>query len=74
MGAVYTQLSLQERRKIESWWHAKVPVREMARVLKRSKATIHREIKRNYFSDECMPKWAQYARSGVKTARFQSLG
>ncbi len=34
MGAVYTQLSLSERRKIENWWHAKVPVREMARVLK----------------------------------------
>uniref|UniRef100_UPI0039089AB5 helix-turn-helix domain-containing protein n=2 Tax=Aliiroseovarius crassostreae TaxID=154981 RepID=UPI0039089AB5 len=33
MGAVYTQLSLQERRKIESWWRARVPVREMARVL-----------------------------------------
>jgi len=41
MGAVYTQLSLQERRKIETWWHAKVPVREMARVLKYSKATLY---------------------------------
>lgn len=30
MGAVYTQLTLQERRKIENWWHAKVPVAEMA--------------------------------------------
>ena len=48
MGAVYTQLSLKERRRIEDWWHAKVPVREMARVLKRSKSTIHREIKRNF--------------------------
>ena len=45
MGAVYTQLSLQERRKIESWWHAKVPVGEMARVLKRHKSTIFRELK-----------------------------
>ncbi len=26
MGAVYTQLSLQERREIESWRHAKVPI------------------------------------------------
>jgi transposase, IS30 family len=56
MGAVYSQLSVQEWRKIENWWHAKVPVRDMARVLKRSKATIHREIKRNFFSGECMPK------------------
>jgi len=60
MGAVYTQLSIEERRRIERWRHANVPVREMARVLKRSKATIHREIKRNYFSDECMPKCDGY--------------
>lgn len=31
MGTVYTQLSLQERRRIEDWWLAKVPVAEMAR-------------------------------------------
>nr|WP_170432546.1 helix-turn-helix domain-containing protein [Ruegeria arenilitoris] len=55
MGAIYTQLSLSERRRIEDWWHAKVSVAEMARVLKRSKATIHREIKRNFFSDPCLP-------------------
>ena len=30
MGTVYTQLSYQERRKIEDWWLAKVPVAEMA--------------------------------------------
>mgnify|MGYP003131624092 FL=1 len=48
MGAVYSQLSLSERRKIENWWHAKVPVREMARVLRRHKSTIFREIKRNF--------------------------
>ena len=50
MGAVYSQLSVQERRKIEDWWHAKVPVREMARVLKRHKSTIFREIKRNFWA------------------------
>jgi IS30 family transposase len=33
MGAVYSQLSIEERRRIERWRHAKVPVREMARVL-----------------------------------------
>ena len=36
MGAVYTQLSIEGRRRIERWRHAKVPVREMARVLQRS--------------------------------------
>ena len=56
MGAVYTQLSLSERRKIESWWHAKVPVSEMARVLKRHKSTIFREIKRNFWADDAFPK------------------
>ena len=61
MGAVYTQLSLRERRRIENWWHAKVPVREMARVLRRSKAPIHREIKRNFWADETLPrKYAGY--------------
>ncbi|MEM6310336.1 MAG: IS30 family transposase [Pseudomonadota bacterium] len=56
MGAVYTQLSLRERCRIEDWWHAKVPVREMARVLKRSKSTIHREIKRNFWAYDAFPK------------------
>lgn len=48
MGTVYSQLSIEERRRIEDWSHAKVPVREMARVLKRHVSTIHREIKRNF--------------------------
>ena len=56
MGTVYTQLSYQERRKIESWWLAKVPVAEMARVLKRHKSTIFREIKRNFWADDSLPK------------------
>lgn len=60
MGTVYSQLSIEERHRIERWRHAEVPVREMARVLKRSKATIHREIKRNFFSDPCLPKCDGY--------------
>lgn len=32
MGAVYSKLSIEERRRTERWRHAKVPVREMARV------------------------------------------
>ena len=55
MGAVYDQLSITERRKIERWRHAKFPVDEMARVLKRCRSTIFRELKRNHFSDESMP-------------------
>ena len=55
MGAVYDQLSITERRKIERWRHAKVPVNEMARVLKRCRSTIFRELKRNHFSDKNLP-------------------
>lgn len=40
MGTCYNQLSVQECHKIEDWWHAKAPVAEMARVLKRHKSTI----------------------------------
>lgn len=46
MGAVYSQLSITERRKIERWRHAKIPVDEMVRVLKRCRPTIFRELKR----------------------------
>ena len=55
-GAVYSQLSYEERRRIERWRHARVPVNEMARVLKCCRSTIFRELKRSYFSDPCMPK------------------
>jgi len=60
MGTVYSQLSITERRRIERWRHAKVPVDEMARVLKRCRSTIFRELKRNHFSDPCMPKCDGY--------------
>ncbi len=56
MGTVYTQLSLQECRRIEDWWLAKVSVAEMARVLKRHKSAIFREIKRNFWADDAFPK------------------
>ena len=38
MGAIYTQLSMQERRKIEDWWLPNGPVAEMVCVLKRHKS------------------------------------
>jgi IS30 family transposase len=60
MGAIYSQLSLSERRRIERWRAAKVPVDEMARVLKRCRSTIFRELRRNHFSDPCLPKYAGY--------------
>ena len=42
MGAVYSQLSFEERRRIGRRRNAKIPAREMERVLKHSQATIHR--------------------------------
>lgn len=60
MGARYAQLSLEERRKIERWRHAKVSVNEMARVLKRHRSTIFRELKRNHFFDAELPKVVGY--------------
>ena len=60
MGTTYTQLNIMERRRIERWRHAKVPVDEMARILKRCRSTIFRELRRNHFSDESMPKHGGY--------------
>ncbi len=59
-GAVYSQLSITERRKIERWRHAKVPVNEIACVLGRCRSMIFRELKRNHFSDPCLPKCDGY--------------
>jgi len=56
MGAGYSQLSVDERKEIERWRHAKVSVEEMARVLNRHRSTIFREIRRNHFHDAGLPK------------------
>ena len=60
MGAVYNQQRITERRKIERWRHAEVPVDKIARVLKRCRSTIFQELKRNHFSDVSMPKHDGY--------------
>jgi len=60
MGAAYSQLSVDERKKIERWRHAKVSVEEMARVLKRHRSTIFRQIRRNHFHDADLPKVRGY--------------
>jgi IS30 family transposase len=60
MGSVYSQLTVDERRKIERWRHARVSVNEIARVLKRHRSTIFRELRRNHFQDRCMPDVVGY--------------
>lgn len=75
MCAIYTQLSLDERKKIERWRNANVPVTDMARVLKRHRSTILREIRRNHSHDADMPKIRGYfamaaqARTAIRHAR-----
>lgn len=60
MGAVFSQLSIEERRIIERWRHATVPVNEVARVFGRCSSTISRELKRNHFLDPWLLKCDGY--------------
>ena len=55
MVAAFRQLSIEERRRIERWRRAKVPVQEMARVLKRSKSTSHRKFHKPRRARKCLP-------------------
>ena len=60
MGQAYTQLSVEERRKIERWRIAGISPTEMARVLDRHRSTIFRELRRNHFQDPDFPKVVGY--------------
>jgi IS30 family transposase len=55
----YKQLSLEERRKIETWRATKVSVDAIADRLGRNRSTIFRDLRRNYFKDIDMPKVAK---------------
>jgi helix-turn-helix protein len=57
-GACIQPLSISERCEIERWGHAKVPVDEMARVLRCCKSTIFPELKCNHSSGPGMPNCA----------------
>jgi len=53
---VYTQLSMQRRRRIEGWWHAKVPVAEIAAGIEPpGSPRSFGEIKRNFWADDAFP-------------------
>ena len=56
----YKQLSLEERRKIETWRATKVSVDVIAERLGRNRSTIFRDLRRNYFKDVDMPKVVGY--------------
>ena len=56
MGRSYPHLSLEERRKIDKWREAKMPVPEIADRLGRAPSTIYRELKRNTYEDKELPE------------------
>lgn len=56
----YSQIDLEERRKIERWRHAGRSVDEIAERLGRHRSTIFRELKRNSYEDADMPSWCGY--------------
>ena len=55
-----TELNLAERRHIEDLLHRKVKVTEIARRINRHRATVYREIKRNFFKDDDLPQLNGY--------------
>jgi len=60
MKRTYSQIGLDERRKIERWHHARISVDIIAEKLGRHRSTIFRELRRNRFSDPDMPKFTGY--------------
>ena len=60
MGNHYCHLKLDERRKLAKWLEAKMPVSEIADRLGRDPSTIYRDIKRNRYTDEELPKLNAY--------------
>ncbi|MFK7754622.1 MAG: helix-turn-helix domain-containing protein [Sedimentitalea sp.] len=47
---------MKERRKIQTWWAAKLSVDVIAWRLGRDRSTIFREFRCNHFTDAKMPK------------------
>ena len=60
MKMAHTELCLRERRTIEDMLNAKMSVDKIAAEIGRHRSTVFREIKRNHFSDESMPKHDGY--------------
>jgi IS30 family transposase len=56
----HTELSLSERRTIEDMLHAKFSVDKIAAEIGRHRATVYREIKRNWYADIELPNLNGY--------------
>lgn len=60
MERTYSQIDLDERRKIEHWRNAGATVDVIAEKLGRHRSTIFRELARNRFEDREMPELTGY--------------
>ena len=60
MGCHYSHLTLEERRKIDKWYDARMPVPEIADRLGRAPSSIYRELKRNVYEDTEIPELNGY--------------
>ncbi|WP_254884994.1 helix-turn-helix domain-containing protein [Salipiger sp. HF18] len=56
----HEELDLRERRRIEDLLNAKLPVSRIAAEIGRHRSTVYREIRRNWFSYECLPGYDGY--------------
>jgi IS30 family transposase len=57
----HAELSLRERRTIKDMLNAKIPVNKIAAEIDQHRVTVYREIKRNRFVDNELPKLNGYA-------------
>ncbi|MBU2358434.1 MAG: helix-turn-helix domain-containing protein [Alphaproteobacteria bacterium] len=65
----HTELSLRERRTIKDMLSARIPICKIAAEIGRHRATVYREIKRNRFVDNELPKLnGYYGMSAQRTA------
>ncbi|SNT71519.1 Helix-turn-helix domain-containing protein [Paracoccus seriniphilus] len=68
MGSHYSPLTFEERRKIDQWHDAKVPVLEIADRLGRASSTISRELQRNAYEDTEIPELDGYSSMTAQNA------
>ena len=60
MGSHYSHLTLDDRRLIFRLWEVRVGIPEIARRLGRHRATIYREVRRNWYDDAEAPRMSGY--------------
>ena len=79
MKRTYSQIDLDERRKIERWRQVGISVDVIAEKLGRHRSTIFREIARNKFEDREMPDLTGYfcvaanSRAKDRRSRYRKL-